>query len=114
VSKESAEESATDTSDQGPRHPLPFGQTDRCCDRDPCFQARLLAVKGVQRVGRTIDLCADHLGDTVTALAAWARAEGLEGEITVIAIGLPESSQAPRLSGRPGLPFSTIPISPHE
>lgn len=71
-------------------------QPGRPCDRAPCFQARLEAAAGGRLVRRHVELCAEHLGDTVQALAVWARAQGLEGKVTVLAIDQPAPGQADR------------------
>jgi|SRR5450755_1781917 hypothetical protein len=92
-------------------------QAGQPCDRAPCFQARLEAAAGRRPVRRHAELCAEHLGDTVQALAAWARDQGLEGKVTVLAIDQPLPGQAPR----PALPgdrdpcgfaFGTILLNP--
>ncbi|HEY2285672.1 MAG TPA: hypothetical protein VGH88_08010 [Streptosporangiaceae bacterium] len=90
-------------------------QADLRCDRAPCFQVRLEAV-GRRHVRRQAELCAEHLG-TAAALAAWAREEGLEGEVTVLAIEQPAPGQPEnraRLAGRVhcGLAFGTITVGP--
>jgi hypothetical protein len=69
-------------------------QADRGCNRAPCFQARLEAVSGLRSVWRRTELCAEHLGDTLQALTVWARAKGLEGKVTVLAIEQPIPGQA--------------------
>jgi hypothetical protein len=61
-------------------------QAVRRCDRAPCFQARLEAAAGRRPVRRHAEICAEHLGCTVQALAAWAREQSLEGKVTVLAI----------------------------
>jgi len=92
-------------------------QVGRPCDRVPCFQARLEAVAGNRPVRRHAALCADHLGDAVQALAAWARERGLEGKVTVLAVDQPEPGQPP--PGAPpgdqpgyGFVFATISLNP--
>jgi hypothetical protein len=63
-------------------------------------------------------LCADHLGDTVQALTAWARGQGLAGKVTVLAIDQPVAGQAGNSATRPGdhvlrgFAFSTILLNP--
>jgi hypothetical protein len=90
-------------------------QADPRCDRAPCFQVRLDAA-GCRPVHRQAELCAEHLG-TAAALAAWAREEGLEGQVTVLAIDQPAPGQAGRLA-RPddrvhcGFAFGSIPLNP--
>ena len=66
--------------------PVIHGQAVRCCDRAPCFQARLEAAAGRRPVRRQAEICAEHLGRTVQALAVWAREHSLEGKVTVLAI----------------------------
>jgi hypothetical protein len=91
-------------------------QADRLCDRAPCFQARLEAA-GRRPVHRHAELCAEHLGYTVQALASWAREQGLEGQVTVLAIDQPAPGQAGNLA-RPddrvhcGFAFGTILLNP--
>jgi hypothetical protein len=95
-----------------PASPSPSCKADHLCDRIPCFQARLEATAGHLCVRQRAELCADHLGSTVHALAAWARREGLDGEVTVLAIDLPGPGQSSPAWGRSGLAFATIPIHP--
>jgi hypothetical protein len=87
------------------------------CQRAPCFQARLEATAGCRQVRRHAELCADHLGDTVQALTAWARERGLEGKVTVLAIDQPAAGQAkgPAPAGDRvlcGFAFGTIVLNP--
>ena len=94
---------------------LPFSpslicQADRGCDRPPCFQARFEATAGHRWVRTRTELCAHHLGGTVQALTAWARAQGLNGEVTVLAIDLPDPSQSAAW-GRSGLAFGSIAVT---
>jgi hypothetical protein len=103
---------------------LPPGrcQHGRACDRAPCFQARLEAMAGRRPVRQRAELCADHLGDAVLALATWAREQGLEGTVTVLAIDQAEAGQAeagqaagppwPGDQGAGGFVFATISVSP--
>jgi hypothetical protein len=92
-------------------------QADLRCDRAPCFQARLEAAVGHRPVRRHAELCAEHLGHTVQALATWAREQGLEGKVTVLAIDPPAPVRADSLT-RPddlihcGFAFGTILLSP--
>ncbi len=92
-------------------------QADLRCDRAPCFQARLEAAAGRRPVRRHAELCAEHLGHTVQALATWARQHGLEGKVTVLAIDPPAPGRADSMT-RPGNPircgfaFGTILFSP--
>jgi len=59
----------------------------RQCRRAPCFEAQLEAQSGILRIHRNAALCADHLGDMVQSLAAWARREGVtHGTVTVLAV----------------------------
>ena len=88
---------------------------DRRCDRAPSFQVRLEAA-GRRPVCRRIGLCAEHLGEAAT-LTAWARAQGLRGTVTVLAVEQPAPGQAgnqARLDDRvhSGLAFGTIPLGP--
>lgn len=90
-------------------------QADRRCDRVPCFQVRIEAV-GRHPVRRHAELCAEHLG-AAAALAAWAREQGLEGTVTVLAIDQPAPGPAGHLSGpgdgvRRGFAFGTIALNP--
>jgi hypothetical protein len=83
------------------------------CDRVPCFQARLEAYAGRRPVARHAELCAEHLGDAVHALAAWARDQGLEGKVTVLAVDQLGSGQCGGQSGSSdgipcGFAFGTI------
>jgi hypothetical protein len=90
-------------------------QADPRCDRAPCFQVRLEAA-GRRRVHRSAGLCAEHLG-TAATLAAWAREQGLDGQLTVLAIDQPAPGQEGNLA-RPGdrvhcgFAFGAIPLSP--
>jgi hypothetical protein len=90
-------------------------QADPRCDRAPCFQVRL-ETAGRRPVRRQAALCAEHLG-TAAALAAWAREQGLEGQVTVLAIDQPSPGQDGHRA-RPadwmhrGFAFGTIPLSP--
>jgi hypothetical protein len=62
-------------------------EADRQCRRAPCFEAQLEAQSGVLPIRRNAALCADHLGDMVQSLAAWARREGVtHGTVTVLAV----------------------------
>lgn len=91
---------------------------DRCCDRQPCFQARLEATTGLQQIHAITELCARHLGDAVQDLATWARREGLHGELTILAVGPPAPRHQAANSGTQDgqLPtsfaFSTIQLDP--
>lgn len=69
--------------------PVVRGPADRCCDRPPCFEARLEAAAGRRQVRRHTWLCAEHLGDTVQDLATWARRQNLTGEVIVLIIDQP-------------------------
>jgi hypothetical protein len=95
--------------------PAPRCQADPRCDRAPCFQARLEA-DGRRPVRRQAELCAEHLG-TAATLAVWARAQGLRGQVTVLAIDQPPAGQAgdPARPGdreQRGFAFGTIPVNP--
>jgi hypothetical protein len=80
-------------------------QADQPCDRAPCFQARLEATAERCLVRRHAELCVEHLGDAVQAMTAWARSQGLEGKVTVLAIDQPPPGQAPS----PALPGDRAP-----
>jgi hypothetical protein len=95
-----------------PAFPSPFCKADRRCTRAPCFQARLEATTGRRCVRSHAELCADHLGCTVHTLTAWARDQGLNGQVTVLAIDLPGSAGPSPAWGRSGLAFAIIPIRP--
>jgi hypothetical protein len=100
------------------------GQGERSLDQPPQPTAKMdglpgasgAACEGSERgrpVRRYAELCADHLGDTVHALAAWAREQGFQGKVTVLAIDQPAPSQAdsPALPGDRtlrGFAFGTI------
>lgn len=94
-------------------------QADRRCQRAPCFQARLEAGDGPQRVSRSAEACASHFGDMVQALAAWAYAHDLtDGQLTVLAIDPPPAGPCPgarvglRERAGHGFAFSTIELAP--
>ena len=94
-----------------------YGVTNRCCDRSPCFRARLEATAGSLQIYATTELCAQHLGSAVQDIAARARAHKLRGQLTILVIDRPTLSHAAG-PGRPGdqlptaLPFSAIPLGP--
>lgn len=94
-----------------PASAWPFCQAGPGCDRAPCFEARVEAVAGQRCVRTRTELCAQHVGATIQALTAWARDQGLTGEVTVLAIDLPDPGQAVPAWGRSGLAFSTIKLS---
>lgn len=91
-------------------------EADRRCHREPCFEAQLEAQIGLLPIRRNAKLCADHLGDMVQSLTAWARREGLtHGQVTVLAIDptcpLRAADQAfPRTLSR-AFPFGAIPLT---
>jgi hypothetical protein len=90
-------------------------QADPRCDRAPCFQVRLEAAAR-RPVHRSAELCAEHLG-TAAALAAWAREQGLDGQLTVLAIDQPAPSPAGRRACagdrvHRGFAFGAIPLNP--
>jgi len=92
-------------------------QAGHPCDRVPCFQARLEATQGRDRVRRNACTCAGHLGDTVQALTVWARDRGLQGKVTVLAIDQPADGQPAStvLTGGWGLrsfAFGTVLLTP--
>jgi hypothetical protein len=93
------------------------GVADRCCDRSPCFRARLEATAGSLQIHVTTDLCARHLGSAVQDIAALACEHKLRGQLTILVIDRPALSHVAR-AGRPGerlpiaFPFSAIPLGP--
>jgi hypothetical protein len=95
-----------------PAFPLPYCQADLPCERLPCFQARLKAAAGRHCVERRAELCWEHIGDAVHALATWARTQGLEGQVTVLAIDVPTPGQPSPAWGMTGLAFGTVPLGP--
>jgi len=82
---------------------------DPDCRRRPRFQAQLHRanqVPGQSPAARTLDTCADHLGDTVQALARWARSTGFgSGFVQFSVVGTGESEEDRRL---PTFPFAVI------
>jgi hypothetical protein len=94
-----------------PASPSPFCQAAGGCDRAPCFQARLEATGGHRKVRTRTELCAQHLGQAVQSLAAWARDQGLEGNVTVLAIEPPILGQTASAWSSRGLAFGSIPLS---
>jgi hypothetical protein len=91
---------------------------DRCCSRPPCFQARIEATAGHRIIRTSTEVCAEHLGDTVQALIAWARQQGLHGHLTVLPTAThgtrdPASPDTPPGAALPsGFAFSTITLDP--
>jgi hypothetical protein len=83
-------------------------QADRRCERPPVFRARLEAAAGARSVLKRTELCAHHLGDTVYELATWAHDQGLEGQVTVLAVDQP---RLPHNSTTCELAFGAIPIA---
>jgi hypothetical protein len=63
---------------------------ERCCDQIPFFRARLEATAGLHEILANTEVCARHLGDAVQSLTLWAQQTGVQGEVTVLAIGAPE------------------------
>jgi hypothetical protein len=94
-----------------------YGVAGRCCDRSPCFRARLEATAGSLQIHATTDLCARHLGSAVQDIAARAGAHKLRGQLTILVIDRPTLSHAAG-PGRAGdrlptaFPFSAIPLGP--
>jgi hypothetical protein len=94
-----------------------YGAADRCCDRSPCFRARLDATAGSLQIHATTDLCARHLGSAVQDIAARARMHKLRGQLTILVIDRPTLSHAAG-AGRAGdqlpaaFPFSAIALGP--
>ena len=52
--------------------PVIHGQAARCCDRAPCFQARLEAAAGRRPVRGQAEICAEHLGPWPSGRASTA------------------------------------------
>lgn len=72
------------------------------CERAPCFRVEVHVAPDRAAIAKATDTCADHLGDTVQALAQWASARELtDGYLQAFAI---DSANA--------LPFATIPLGP--
>jgi hypothetical protein len=94
-----------------PASPRTHCQADPHCRSAPCFQARLEGTSGRSNIKTRTELCAEHLADTVRTLAAWAREQGLEGEVTVLAVDRPRPGQIWPSWGRNGLLFTTIPLT---
>jgi hypothetical protein len=82
---------------------------DPRCPRTRCFQAGLCKTLGQVKPDRTVDTCADHLGDIVQALVQWANSNGFGGgylTVSVIGPGRPGTGgEGPPLSS---FPFATI------
>jgi hypothetical protein len=79
-----------------PRMQLHTCQADGACCQPPRFQARLEAANGTEPIRRNSEACADHLGDMVQALTAWARVHHVtEGQLTVLAIDRPSERNPP-------------------
>jgi hypothetical protein len=82
------------------------------CRRPPRFRAQLHRADraaGQSPAVRTVDTCADHLGDTVLALVTWASTTGFgSGILEVSVVGA-----TPGEGDRPlyDFPFATIPLS---
>ena len=92
-------------------------QAGHPCNRAPCFQARLDTATGRRRVSMHAEFCGEHLGDAVQALATWARAQGLEGRVTVLVIDRPAPGQDDSPAGAGarapcGFAFGTILLNP--
>jgi hypothetical protein len=93
-----------------PSFTAPFCQADCRCEHPAVFRARLEAAAGTRHVLRRAALCAHHLGDSVYALAAWAHDQGLQGEVTVLAIDQPAAAHSFPAWRRCELVFGAIPI----
>jgi hypothetical protein len=85
---------------------------DPDCPRTPRFQAQLHRAHqehqppGQSAAARTLDTCADHLGDTVQALASWASATGFGSALVQFSVvGTLASEDDRRL---PEFPFAVI------
>lgn len=91
-------------------------QADHYCHRMPCFEAQLEAHDGPEPVRRNAELCADHLGNMVQSLTAWARNCGLtHGHVIVLAIDpswpvrTADQARRPRMPPR-AIQFAEIPL----
>ena len=80
-------------------------QADPRCGHTPCFRVELHDPPGTVVTGKTLDTCADHLGDAAASLVHWAEARQLDcGRIQVCAV------DAMRQPPEPGFPFASIPL----
>jgi hypothetical protein len=94
---------------------LPPTQDRRChadpdCCRPPRFRAQLRRpheTPGQSPAVKTADTCADHLGDTVQALAKWARVTGFGSGILEFSVVGTSSEEDRRMLA---FPFATIPL----
>ena len=78
-------------------------QAENGCPHPPCFQARLEAEADGEPFREQAESCADHLGDMVQALSAWAcEHEFTNATLTVLAV-----DPAPH-GDQQALPFSFI------
>lgn len=72
------------------------------CHRRPRFQAQLhrtYQTPSQSPAARILDTCADHLGDTVQALARWASTTGFgSGLVEFSVVGGAESGESSELS----------------
>jgi hypothetical protein len=89
---------------------------DHRCHRAPCFEAQLEAQNGALPVRKSAELCANHLGDMVQSLTAWARSRGLtRGQVTVLAIDptWPSRATGQAIACEPSraFRFGTIPLT---
>jgi hypothetical protein len=79
------------------------------CHRTPRFQAQLHRAHqapGQSLATRTLDTCADHLGDTVQVLARWASTSGFgSGLVQFSVVGTAASEEERHL---PAFPFAVI------
>jgi hypothetical protein len=90
-------------------------QAGRTCHQPLRFRAHLEAGGARQPVHRTAEFCAEHLGDAVHDLTAWAHQRGLtHGYVTVLIlseIGVICTRSAADYDPQPdGLPFGVIPL----
>lgn len=85
---------------------------DPDCPRTPRFQAQLLRANQSPDQcppAKTLDTCADHLGDTVQVLARWASTMGFgSGLVQFSVVGTLESEEDRRL---PTFPFAVVHLS---
>jgi hypothetical protein len=90
-------------------------QAGQKCHRPLRFRARLEAGGTCQSVHRTAEFCAEHLGDAVHDLTAWAHQRGFtDGHVTVLILSdIDVSCVGPGRQYGPqadGLPFGDIPL----
>jgi hypothetical protein len=86
----------------------------RCCDKDLCFQAWLEAAADTRQARLATGMCAQHWGEAIHALTAWALAQGMSGQLTILAADGSSPGQAaiPRDQMPAGFAFTTIKFRP--